>query len=227
MGLTRSTSAAFTFSASEPGSTFQCALDAFPFAACTSPRQLSGLGQGAHQLRVRAIDPAGNVDPSPASRSWTIDTLAPNTTIVSGPVGTVLSPFATFAFGASEAGSTFECALDRGAFAACTSPVRFAGLRAGTHTFRVRATDVAGNTDATPATRTWTVGRDTTPPNTIITGGPHRGRGAGRRDLHLHGQRAGLDLPLLPRRRGLHRLHLADAVHRPLTRTPRVPRAGH
>jgi hypothetical protein len=71
-GTTRSTSASFSFDSSEPGSSFQCQVDGGAFQACTSPMALSGLAQGAHNFQVRAIDAAGNFDPTPASRAWTI-----------------------------------------------------------------------------------------------------------------------------------------------------------
>jgi Bacterial Ig-like domain len=152
---TSTTSASFTFS-SEAGATFECALDAAAFAACTSPRQYTGLAAGTHQFHVRAKDPAGNTDASPDSYSWTIDTTAPETTIGDTPPATTTSTSATFTF-SSEAGATFECALDTAAFAACTSPRQYTGLAVGSHEFRVRAKDAAGNTDASPATYSWTV----------------------------------------------------------------------
>ena len=71
-GTTTSTDASLTFTSSDPASTFECRLDADTFAACTSPRALSGLSQGAHSFEVRAIDSAGNVDPTPAVRAWTV-----------------------------------------------------------------------------------------------------------------------------------------------------------
>jgi hypothetical protein len=85
------------------------------------------------------------------------DGTAPDTTIDAGPSGTVGAASATFAFSATETGSTFGCTLDGGALTACTSPTTYSGLADGAHTFTVRATDPAGNTDPTPANRTWTV----------------------------------------------------------------------
>ena len=64
---------------------------------------------------------------------------------------------ASFAFHASQTGSTFACRLDGGSFSGCASPATYTGLANGSHTFDVRATDPAGNTDGSPASRTWTV----------------------------------------------------------------------
>lgn len=92
------------------------------------------------------------------------DNTPPDTTITSGPVGTTNDSTPTFAFTSSEAGSSFTCALDAGAFTPCTSPHTTAALAQGPHTFRVRARDSAGNTDATPATRSFTVDTSAPPP---------------------------------------------------------------
>ncbi|MGH2706839.1 MAG: hypothetical protein ACRDJF_00975 [Actinomycetota bacterium] len=88
------------------------------------------------------------------------DTTPPETTIDSGPLGTVSSPDAVFTFSSNESGSSFECRLDGAAFSSCASPTTYTGLADGPHTFEVAATDPAGNTDPSPAARTWTVDSD-------------------------------------------------------------------
>ena len=115
---------------------------------------------------MQAIDAGGNPDATPASRTWTIDTTAPQTTITAGPAqgSTTGSNSPSFSFTSSEPGSTFRCKLDNGAFASCTSPRAFTDIPDGQHTFTVQATDSAGNPDPSPATRTWTVDFDPNPP---------------------------------------------------------------
>ena len=299
-GTTTSTSASFQFNATEPGSTFQCRLDNGTWSDCTSPKDHTNLTTGNHTFEVRATDPAGNTDQTPATRTWTInppaqpsgdlalnrpvsassvqreefpagaandgdsttrwssgwldgqwwqvdlggsptidrveinwegayasryriltstdgttfslaaseqivaaglrtttfsprearyvrleadqratsfgvsffdfrvfgfsapppqDTSPPDTAITSGPTGTTTSTSASFQFNATEPGSTFQCRLDNGTWSDCTSPKDHTNLTTGNHTFEVRATDPAGNTDQTPATRTWTINR--------------------------------------------------------------------
>ena len=97
------------------------------------------------------------------------DTTPPDTTIQSGPSGTVGDGTAAFTFASSEAGSTFECRLDgpgaaTGSFAPCSSPQAYAALADGAYTFAVRAKDTAGNADASPATRAFAVTRPAPPP---------------------------------------------------------------
>jgi predicted phage tail protein len=168
------TSASFNFASNEAGSTFECRRDGQSFTSCTSPKSYTSLSGGSHTFYVRATDPSDNTDSTPASATWTVgtDTTPPQTTITSGPAATTSSTSASFKFASNEAGSTFECRRDGQSFTSCTSPKSYSGLSTGSHTFYVRATDASGNSDTTPASATWTVGTDTTPPETTITSGP-------------------------------------------------------
>jgi hypothetical protein len=85
------------------------------------------------------------------------DITPPDTTIDSGPAATTNDPTPRFTFHASESGSTFQCKIDGHAFSACNSPRAVAHLADGTHTFRVRAKDPAGNSDPSPAMRSFSV----------------------------------------------------------------------
>jgi hypothetical protein len=118
----------------------------------------AGGTQAATSAQVGPVDPA-----APAA-------LAPDTALSSGTAGTTQSTSASFSFSSTQQGVTFECRLDRAMWAACSSPKAYSGLADGPHTFEVRARDLTGNPDRSPAARTWTV--DTRPPDTTITSGP-------------------------------------------------------
>jgi uncharacterized repeat protein (TIGR01451 family) len=64
-----SRNATFTFSSSEPGSTYECRLDTAAFVPCTSPKRYTDIRRGNHTFEVRAIN-AGEPDPTPAQISW-------------------------------------------------------------------------------------------------------------------------------------------------------------
>ena len=117
-GTSSNPSPAFGFSADESGSSFECRLDSSApgdWAACSSPKPYTNLADGSHTFEVRATDGAGNTDQTPASRTWTIDTGAPDTQIDTGPSGTSTNPSPAFGFSADESGSSFECRLDSSA----------------------------------------------------------------------------------------------------------------
>ncbi len=168
-GTIPTSSASFTFTSSKSGS-FQCSVDGSAFAACSGPgatHALSGLAEGAHTFAVRALDDSGYVDPTPASRAFTVqfppggdpgpDTDRPDTEIDKGPRNRTHRRGARFRFSSDEAGASFECKLDRGKFFSCESPLRFQRLRRGRHVFRVRAIDASGNVDGSVAVLRWRV----------------------------------------------------------------------
>lgn len=106
------------------------------------------------RLRVRATNAAGTTEAVSAPA------VLPGTTIVSGPPArTAQEPQFDFATD-GPAGTTFECALDGGAFAACADPATFSGVPDGAHGLAVRAR-YGGLVDPTPATWAWTLDRAT------------------------------------------------------------------
>jgi hypothetical protein len=66
------TKAKFKFKSDESSSTFQCAFDKGDFKQCKSPKKYKRLDPGKHKFFVRAIDKAGNVDPTPAKRKFKV-----------------------------------------------------------------------------------------------------------------------------------------------------------
>jgi len=151
--------ASFEFNSDESTATFECQLNTGGWAVCPSPQTLSSLADGSHTFEVRAKDTLGNTDATPESYTWTVDTTAPSTTLTSTSKPTNPSNVATasFEFSSDDSTATFECKLDTGGWAVCTSQHTLSGLADGSHTFEVRAKDAAGNVDATPESYTWTI----------------------------------------------------------------------
>jgi Ca2+-binding RTX toxin-like protein len=194
---TNGRSAEFSFSAAPPtGASFECSLDGAAFAACTPPRGYSSLaGDGgpagtAHTFQVRSKNATGT-DPSPASYTWTVDTVKPELSLTSRPPDPSGGASVSFAFAADEP-ATYECSLagpkPSGAVA-CASGIAFSGLPNGDYTFSVAATDRAGNA-GDPVAYGWEVDNsvdkpppppvDRTPPQTRIARGLPKQLRAGR-----------------------------------------------
>ena len=67
--VTKGTKAFFTFAASVASATFECQVDTGAYKPCASPFKVKTkkLKKGKHTLTVRAVQPAGNADPTPST----------------------------------------------------------------------------------------------------------------------------------------------------------------
>jgi hypothetical protein len=105
-----------------------------------------------------------------------VDPVPPETQILQAPPDPSNNDTAVFRFGGTDNVSdiTFQCRLDAEAFGPCESPLTLTDLAESEHRFEVRAVDVSGNVDNTPAVHTWTIGAGSggTAPVTTIESGP-------------------------------------------------------
>ena len=214
-------SPSFAFTASESGGQFECRLDTGGFAPCVSAKSYAGLADGSHTFAVRSTDPAGNLG-LPESYTWVVDTVAPAAAINVKPQNPTNDSSPTFAFAAGEP-TQFHCKI-AAAFEPCSSPLTYPDLPDGSHTFVVKATDLAGNPGA-EAQYTW-IDR-------------HRCSGCGNRvaaeqseqrhlpGLLLHRRREREHVPLQARRGGVRQLLLTEAARRPCARSAHVRGQGH
>ncbi len=168
LALTKDNTPTFEFAASQSNTTFACSIDSTdPSAlfACSSPYTTPPLADGGHVFYVAATNSVPETDPTPAARSFTVDATPPETTIDSGPAeGEVINTDApAFTWSSNEPGAVFACITDSIPLMSCE--LAFAtGASAGPHSFSIVATDPAGNTDPTPATRNFTISLTGAPP---------------------------------------------------------------
>ncbi|WP_210443413.1 hypothetical protein [Nocardioides sp. SYSU D00065] len=192
-----------TFDVTSLGSTsLECRLTkdgaAGSWTACAGPVVFLDLADGTYTVEIRGKDAAGNVDATPASHTWTVDTVpdepgppgpdtpgpdtpgpdapgpwdpqtptpgpaldttAPDTVLTSAPAEAafVLTDRTALGWSSSEPAGSWSCTLDGAPHTCSSATTELVGLTPGTHRFTVAAVDAAGNRDATPAARSWTV----------------------------------------------------------------------
>ena len=170
-----SAEAAFSFSSSKPGS-FECQLDGGAFEACEPGSTYTGLSDGSHTFAVRAVDASGQLDESPATHTWRVDTAAPVAPEISSPAEGFTSASQSVTLGGTaEANSIVS--LSEGSTALGTVRTDQGGAWSrevsfddGSHAVTATATDAAGNVSAPSTIRTFRV--DSGPPETRIDSGP-------------------------------------------------------
>ena len=137
------------------------------WTSCSSPWSVPLMEEGFFTFEIRAIDRAGNVETTPTIHHFSgTDESPPNTILTEKPALVSPNRSATFTFTAIDDQTPpqfaeYECRLDSrdpDMWLECFNPAVYGNLTSGTHTFEVRALDVAENMDPTPARYTWTVG---------------------------------------------------------------------
>jgi 6-phosphogluconolactonase (cycloisomerase 2 family) len=163
-GLSGDATPSFTFTGTDINlDGFECQLDGAAFEPCSGGGEHTAtavLSEGIHSFSVRARDAAGNVDTSPASRSFDIDATAPDTQITRRPKNRVFTDKAKikvrFIWIADEPAGSFRCSLDKQPLSPCGKKkakikVKSRGGKGRRHIFRVQAVDAVGNPDPSPA----------------------------------------------------------------------------
>ena len=132
-----------------------------------SPWQAPLIEEGLFIFEVRAIDRAGNIDPTPAIHIIDgADTSPPETIIAEKPPLITNSRAATFTFSGTDNLTPpqfieYECRLDTrdpDLWLECFNPTLFSNLTSGDAHDRGARHDGDENVDPTPARYTWTVG---------------------------------------------------------------------
>ena len=160
--LTNQTQATLEFEADEPV-TFFCMLDEQDPQPCESPWTVAMLEDGNHVVSTYAVDRAGNIETTPLSFGWTVDTQPPDISW-SGPVEITNLQNATFVGTHSDV-VQFECYLDDEESETCSDNFELQMLTEGLQ-FRVRGRDEAGNWSAFTEI-SWTI--DLTAPILSVT----------------------------------------------------------
>jgi hypothetical protein len=149
--LVSSSAATFSFTSTEPA--FACKLDSGALAGCTSPKSYTALADGSHTFSVYSVDPAGNVGATPATRTWTIDTVPPAAAALTySPDDPNGDGIANFNWTATDSTITAtKCSIENGPFTACPAQGSYQAhyivdvSNDGTHQFAVAVYDAAGN----------------------------------------------------------------------------------
>jgi CSLREA domain-containing protein len=124
-----------------------------PGTAIAASQTIEG---GTSELEIAAV-PSPEGEPQQPTGGGAADRKPPRTRMLRQPRRVRAGRFASFYFTSNEAGSSFQCALDRARFRPCKSPKRYRLSRPGKHLFRVRAIDHSGNVDPTPVRRRFEV----------------------------------------------------------------------
>jgi hypothetical protein len=185
-GLTNDPTPTFHYGSSVSASSFQCRIDTGSYSSCpSSGYTAASLGDGSHTFYVKATNPSGQVDQTPASRAFSVDSTPPQFD-ASGRMVETTDPLVPadpdVGVDATDAGSgvtSAELLVDGEVADEVTQDCSDGGCgledsllpdlgdkAPGHHSYDLLVTDAAGNA----ATKSGTVTLDPTPPELAVTG---------------------------------------------------------
>jgi endo-1,4-beta-xylanase len=179
-GTTQARDASFTFSSTDARTVFECRLNGGAWSACISPKPYSNLPDGSYTFQVRSKDLAANPDPTPATRTWTVDSVAPSPAIDSPANGASLNDFSPDVAGSAGIAAGDDTSVSLAVKDAGGSTLRVLNapvsggrwtttiapdLPAGTYSLVAQQRDAAGNVGTSaPVTITIEAAAEPTPP---------------------------------------------------------------
>lgn len=172
--LVAATSVQIDLSSNEIGVTYECSVDGGSYSACSDPATFSGLAQGPHIIEVRAVDAAGNADPTPLSVVFSVDSVAPTGVTIVAPALAATDGTVQVLLSASDPNGPIEVQLNgdimdpfRGIYQPLTSPITVTLANGdAVNTITARYRDAAGNETAL---QTVLVTFDNLPPTASLT----------------------------------------------------------
>jgi len=176
-----SRSVAFTFFSPSRFSTYRCRLlrggIADPWHACDGQSDAIGnLPDGDYTFEVAGTDEAGRADPTPAARTFTIESSGTPVSIGAHPAAAQQGGDVSFSFSSSIGGATFECRLSpafgrRVDWEPCAGSMSYQDLEDGSWNFEVRA-QAPGSPTWTSPPAGWLVRVDRSGPTFVLAQGP-------------------------------------------------------
>ena len=141
---------------------------------------ITHITEGPRTIEVRTVDRAGNADETPAKYAWTVHVKAADTVVLVGPRALSNKQDEMFLITSSETQYTYAYKLDDGPVMRPAGRQLVRGeqtfwihnITEGKHLVQVRATDVAGMEDPTPAKHEWIT--DLTPPTLYVIEQPSK-----------------------------------------------------
>ena len=173
--------AEFSFFSPSRFATYRCRLiprgKTVPWRSCPGGFAVfSDLADGSYRFEVAGVAESSRIDPTPASRSFTVSSSGPDVSLGTHPAASVAARSAAFTYASTSSNAQFQCRLvpfnTQVAWAPCDpAGASFSDLADGSYRFDVRTRDAATDEVSDPAAG-WFFRVDTIGPSVAFSTAP-------------------------------------------------------